>query len=269
MKKISISDIDESIVFFDIYGILQNWNKKSVFSYMSSARPNHGFMYILCDSVNFEYYDGSKETYKQGSLLYIPKGLRYKVTFSDKNDEFTTLLLNFSISEDAVFYDRITLLVSSASAKYTDEFYNIISYYKNTKNNYFSIMASFFTLLDNISKHIEKRTITNREYKIIEPAVTYIDSHINENLNIPDLAGMCHVSESCFRNYFKKYTGRSPIEYITDIKLEKSKRMLKSPDIPIQVISAELGFYDCSYFYKMFKKKNHITPAQFRQSHNI
>lgn len=267
MRKVNFSDQDDDIVFFDIYGMLQSWNKSSMFSYLSTQRPNHGFMYLLCDKIIFEFPDGGRKEYIRGDIIYIPNGLRYKVSFEDKNDSFNTLLINFSTDKEIVFYESTALVVSSASSKYTDEFYNIISSYKMMKNSYYSIMTSFFSLLDNISKHIRKKEFSKGKYESIEPALTYIDFHLNDKLYISQLAKMCLMSESSFRKYFREYIGEPPNEYILNQKLEKAKRMLKSPDIPVHAVADELGFYDCAYFYKLFMKKYGITPVTFRNKY--
>lgn len=269
MNKEDIFSIGDDVGFHDVYAIMQNWNARSnsKYSYILAPRPNHGLMYIMCDRITFEYQNGLKESYVRGNIIYIPKGLRYKVYLEDKNDNFNTMLINFSTQKDIVFFDKVTLVVSKASAKYTDEFNNMVLSYKKLKNSYFAIMTSFYSLLDKIANHIKKKEINSGEYDVIEPALTYIDFHLNNKIYVTELAQMCLMSETSFRKYFKKYTGKSPNEYILDLKLDKSAIMLKNLDISINTIAEELGFYDSAYFYKMFVKKYNITPAMLRQKY--
>lgn len=270
MQKISFQNINEDISFYNVYGMFQVWNKSNEYkyNYSNTARPNHGIFYVLCDNVLFQYEDGRSVSFEKGSLIYIPKGLKYKARMSDKKEECNTLLINFSIKGDVAFYDEITLLTSSASEKYLEEIYSIISDYRSKKSSYCNIMSSFFKLIGYISDHIEKKNIISLGYKNIQPAISYIDFHLNEKLYIPALAKMCHMSESCFRKDFKKLTGLSPNNYITGKRLEKAEKMLKNDDIPISSIVTELGFYDISYFYKVFTSKCGITPVEFRKNHN-
>lgn len=267
MREILINNIGDNTQFYDVYGIFQIWNKKSTYSYMANPRPNHGFMCVLCHSITIISNNGNREVFRRGDILYLPKGYSYFVEFYDDKSEFNTLLINFnmrdSLGDDIVFYKKVTRLVSSASARYTDIFLRIINRYRSDVNSYFSLMSDFYGLLDILARHIGKKRLLNNEYKIIAPAIIYIDSHINENTTVAELAKMCLVSETCFRRYFGICMGMNPSRYKIKTKIKKAKQMLGTGDMSANDIAAELGFYDLPYFYKVFKKETGITPAQY------
>ena len=56
----------------------------------------------------------------------------------------------------------------------------------------------------------------------------------------------------------------TPNEYINRLRLEKAAELLLSTDIPISSLASELGFYDCAYFHKLFKKRYGRSPGDFR-----
>ena len=223
-------------------------------------------MYILCDSVRIEYPDGKIEFFQIGDIIYIPKELRYYVKFSGDTEHLDALLINFSILGEGIVCDRVVRLISNAPTVYADAFRKIISLYTQTKNYRYGIMENFYRLLNEIDNCIESNTALDPLYQSIMPAITYIESHINERLRIGKLAKLCLLSESAFRKRFKICTEKTPTEYISDLKLEKATELLKSTDIPINTIVSELNFYDSAYFYKLFRKKTGVAPSLFRKA---
>ena len=268
MPHLSENITAADIVFFNVYGLHLRWTKQSSFSYMQSPRPNHGFMYILCDKIEVEYKNGEKESFFKNNLIYIPEGLYYSVRFFGESESLDALLINFSVLGELPRCNGIKRLVSSADSSYSDRFYKIVSLYTNTKNHKYGIMEQFYALLVRLSSHLENKTISSPLHKSILPAVNYINSHVNEQIYIPELAKKCLLSESAFRKRFLESFKKSPAEYISGLKLEKAAELLKNTDVPICRIVSELGFYDSAYFYKLFKKKFGTTPSVYRESAN-
>lgn len=79
-----------------------------------------------------------------------------------------------------------------------------------------------------------------------------------------DIANELNMSYSNFRKVFKEYTGFAPAQYIQDIKLSKAKELLTNTSIPIKEIAYLMGFENQEYFFTAFRKKNNITPAEYR-----
>lgn len=177
----------DELVFFNVYGIFLHWTKQSSFSYLSTPRPNHALMYILCDRVRIEYPDGTVEIFQKGSVIYIPKGLRYSVKFSGNTEHLEALLINFSIGGAVPPCRKVIRLVDDAVASDTDAFYTIISLYTQAQNCRYAVMGKFYHLLDRISAHMESKIPATSAYRSILPAIDYIDSHIMRDCLFPPL----------------------------------------------------------------------------------
>lgn len=104
------------------------------------------------------------------------------------------------------------------------------------------------------------------EDTVLYPALEFIDNHYQEKLHMDDLAKLCHISTGYFSKLFKRETGKNFTTYVNDVKLEKSKYLLEHSRRPIINISSDLGYDDCGYFIKLFKKKYNVTPAAHRRS---
>jgi AraC-like DNA-binding protein len=97
----------------------------------------------------------------------------------------------------------------------------------------------------------------------------YIDEHSHERLKVEALAEKCHMSYSYFAKKFYELYGQSCKDYIEFIRISKVKDLLLFTSFDLNYISQETGFADCSHLIRTFKKKNGITPKQFRIQHNI
>ena len=65
---------------------------------------------------------------------------------------------------------------------------------------------------------------------------------------------------------FKELTRMSPLEYLTLLRVERSKTLLRDTALSIKEIAAEVGYYDASSFIRRFKQITGVTPLQYRRS---
>ena len=80
------------------------------------------------------------------------------------------------------------------------------------------------------------------------------------------MAHLLHLSSSYFSSLFKKETGVNFSTYLSQVRIEESKKLLKNTNYTIMQIAMEVGFEDQSYFTKVFKNNTGLTPKEFRRS---
>ena len=130
-----------------------------------------------------------------------------------------------------------------------------------------SLLFKFFSLLyknDLIEKHQDKNSLTINTTDKIKLILNYINDHYSEDISINTLAELCEYSQYHFMRFFKKHIGLTCIQYINNLRLEKSSILLTSTNNTIMDISLEVGFDNLSYFNKLFKRKYNLTPKEFR-----
>lgn len=93
----------------------------------------------------------------------------------------------------------------------------------------------------------------------------YIDNHFKENITLDMLSSFSHVSKYYLVHAFSKEYGCSPMNYLTECRLEESKKMLKNDDYSLSLISRLIGFSSPSYFSQTFKKNIGMTPNEYRK----
>lgn len=79
------------------------------------------------------------------------------------------------------------------------------------------------------------------------------------------MASLCNISPSYFSKLFKREIKENFASYVNKVKIEKVKELLQNSDTPVINISIDLGFEDCGYFIKVFKKIENVTPAIYRK----
>lgn len=95
-------------------------------------------------------------------------------------------------------------------------------------------------------------------------AVNYINTHYYDKLPINKIASVVNIHPGYLYRVFKKQTGMTPNQYITDVRMEKARMLLKNTNIPIIEISSYVGLSSPQYFDRLFKKTEGITPGQYR-----
>lgn len=73
------------------------------------------------------------------------------------------------------------------------------------------------------------------------------------------------LAERTFKRRFKQATGMPPLEYVHALRLEEAKQLLESGNQPIEEIANQVGYEDAGFFSRLFRRKVHLTPAQYRK----
>jgi AraC-like DNA-binding protein len=99
----------------------------------------------------------------------------------------------------------------------------------------------------------------------LENVLAYMNMHFHEPIDLTRYAKMCYVSRDRFLHMFKAHTGVSPYKYQLQIRIDRATEMLIYSSVSINEISLAVGFRDCSYFCRIFKKFTGKTPTQYRK----
>ena len=98
----------------------------------------------------------------------------------------------------------------------------------------------------------------------IKPAIDFIKAFYDQQISLADIAEAAHLSVSRLSHVFKEQMNITIIDYLTQVRIEKAKRLLISTDKNCTEICYEVGYNNQSYFTRIFKESLGITPRQFR-----
>jgi AraC family transcriptional regulator len=94
--------------------------------------------------------------------------------------------------------------------------------------------------------------------------VEFIDANLESDISLADLAAVAELSSFHFSREFRKSTGRTPQQYVMQQRLERAKRLLAQPELPIVEVSLRSGFKNQSHFTSWFRKYTNFTPKLWR-----
>ncbi len=99
----------------------------------------------------------------------------------------------------------------------------------------------------------------------IQGMKTYIKKNYHKNITLEEIADSVYLSPSYASRIFKENQGITITDYISKVKLEEAKKMLQNPEYKIDYIAEKLGYNDASYFSKVFRRKEGMSPTQYRR----
>ncbi len=168
------------------------------------------------------------------------------------NQEFT---IPYLIRKDHPAYTSLRKIFGQINSLYSGA---AVGYELAMKSLFLQVI---FLLLQYSEKNLSSETGTPSDK--LKLVLDYIEVHYAQSLTVSDLAKLCYFSEYHFMRFFKKHMSMTCIEYINNLRLEKSVALFEQGNTSILDVSLSVGFHNLSYFHRAFKKKYHMTPLSF------
>ncbi|MEG3807892.1 AraC family transcriptional regulator [Aerococcus mictus] len=111
-----------------------------------------------------------------------------------------------------------------------------------------------------------KSEFTNEE--IIHWLKKYIDNYYTKDISLDHLSNLISMNKYYMIRLFSEAFSASPIDYLIKVRIDKTKQLLKATNFSISHVGKLVGFGSASYFSKMFKRLNGISPSQYRKEHS-
>lgn len=216
--------------------------------------------------------DGVSYHLKQGDLIfYAPMQFHTQSTFEKISSSYLTinfkmnfnhadLLCNkiFSIQRDSYFI--VTRLIEELS---NDNLYS-----NDLSLCYLKELIIQMLRLDNSHFHSKPTTHMQQTYEneLLNDILLYIDDNIYEKISVSTLCDHFCISTSMLHSLFRKNMNNTAKNYINELKLSKSKELIRNSTHTLSEISEMLGFSSIHYFSKKFKSYFNISPTEYSKS---
>lgn len=122
--------------------------------------------------------------------------------------------------------------------------------------------------LKNLFKSIVNNHMQNESgyNNAVESAKKFISANYYKDISLELMANYVYLNPSYFSELFKKETGRNFIEYLTGVRINRAKELLKNTGLKSYEVCEAVGYTDSKYFSKLFKKIVGVTPSEYKGS---
>jgi AraC-like DNA-binding protein len=256
---------------------------KSLFFYINSI----GHFY--CD----HNYKISREKYDSFLLMYIVKGQGlltikdtpqpiqandtilincYEPHSYETDTHLETLWIHFdgNISLDYfnLINERMRNVISTTSSTLIQDYLltTITDFKENKIINEAIVSCNIQRMLAELLNLCSESSLENSSNSnSIAEAITYMRNNFKNKISLEEISNHICISPFHFSRIFKRETGYSPYEYVTMIRLNHAKALLKTTKLLIKEIAFECGFSSETNFVIAFKNHTKITPSKFRK----
>lgn len=153
--------------------------------------------------------------------------------------------------------------------KFNNNLYNIYDYYKlsivNSDEEFLIKLGREFL---NKYRNEFAKEFQKSENKIINQAISFIETYYYEKIKLDDLSEKLHISKNYLCNLFRVQTGFTFCQYLNIVRLKEAKKLIDK-GYNLQYISFECGFSSHAHFSTNFKKYFGITPGEYRKINKL
>jgi len=135
---------------------------------------------------------------------------------------------------------------------------------KMTQSDILRLQLKLWSEISEVIDEINILRDTNMD-SIINKAKDYILKNYVDEISLEEISQYVSVSPYYFSKLFKQQTGENFIDFLTYVRIEKAKEMLRVTDLSMKVIAKKVGYKDPNYFSRVFKKVTQMKPSDFRQ----
>ena len=154
------------------------------------------------------------------------------------------------------------------SPTYTYLFKEMIMELQTCRVGYEELLSMYLEQVFVLVQHsrMEKRpTVSSHIQGEMGIARRYFQEHYNEDINIEEYAISRNMSVSWFLRNFKQVTGKSPMQYILNIRINNAVSLLETTDYNVTEISTIIGYENPLYFSRLFHKQKGLSPSEYRK----
>ena len=103
----------------------------------------------------------------------------------------------------------------------------------------------------------------------VNRALQYIEMHLSQPIDADTLAAFCGITRKHFTTLFRKETGKTVSQYLTDARCARAAELLENTQLLVQEISHYVGYEDTNYFARVFKNSLGLSPQDYRKAKRL
>lgn len=209
--------------------------------------------------------DGTDYILEPGMLLHVPKGVNLIKRSMERKPVQVAFVCYRILSEDRVPSNEHFKLQIENKERLKANIVELKKYNEQpVATATLKCQLLFLTLLDTIIDGVRQYDEKEHNHSI-EEILQFIHEHYQEHLSVTHIADLFQIERRHLAYLFKRYTGMSPLNYLTEYRIRRSKELLRQADYSIAKVAELVGFEDNLYFSRIFKKRTGYSPSAYRE----
>ena len=261
----------DDLEFFDFHCIEWHWHREFEFLYVESGE-------IICGI-------GEKQIIlSKGDAIFINSKILHRFYASSGGviPNFVCMP-EFIAPENSLVYKKYILPIISSNmsfqcfqiaepwqARIIQIMIKIMGTQENEKIRELSTLALLQDLwlifYENVklSDKEKMQTVDEAAQKRVQLMMQYIHENYNHEMSLDEIASHIGISKSTALNLFQRFLHTTPVIYLIGYRLQAASWLLKNTNKKVKTIAYESGFRNVDYFCRLFKKRYHLTPSEYR-----
>ncbi len=238
------------------------------------------------------FADGISSILEEGQAVFHKPG-EYHTHISDNEVPNNLFVVSFECQSEIIkFFENKTFTLDKTSktllSLFVQETKNALGriigdYYDKTTPDFtkgkfgsFQLMRYHFTefLINLIRGNSEKAEAVcsiiqerlDEKNIFVTRIISYLEYNIYNKITLNDICNNFFVKKTYLSSLFKEHTGKSPMRYYADLKIEEAKKLLRDNTLSVTEISDRLGYSGIHYFSKAFKEYTGFSPTAYKRS---
>lgn len=217
----------------------------------------------------------------ENDMVYIPQGS--KLACEALTDDFTFTSIRFTAAiplRDREVWSGILgfdTKVTCSDPQVKSYFQSIVKEKETASKGKYFLLRGYLELIVGYMINRSEAARSDRPQKPftikadnkldnrVEVVLDYMMNNFHKNIGIEEMSALVHISSSSLRRLFKLHTGKSPSEFLAELKMVVAARKILETNERISDIAYHVGIDDPNYFSRMFKKHFGVTPYSYRQ----
>lgn len=247
--------------------------------YEERQLDRYSYILSLCTYGNCVYWvDGQKRIVEKGELLLIPPCCFYYGK-SIPTHVHTKQVLHFRVREQTQISadndihqlpllqrDQVLHIKPGSYERLHDLIKQIVVQWRE-KPAYYELMSQgvLLQLLVEINREYDRGQMRDDKQRLAEQMKRYIQQHYSSRVTKEQLGDVIRRTPNYAATLFKDVTGQTISQYMHDERMKRAVYMLTESQLTVSEIAEFLGYPEVSYFYRIFKKKMGMPPAEMMQ----
>ena len=227
---------------------------------------------------------------QKGDICFINRNQLHSLCCDGNNScEHKTFILDLSIfnNNKDIFDKYIRPLVedrnfshirftgtSSHAARIYEDMVEIEKYKEEKPEAYeLGIVSRTYDIVMNLYNVYINSDVENNRYdynlELLKKMIEFIKDNYHDEISLNNISDNAGISPATCNRLFKEYTGKTPIVFLNNYRLEKAAEKIRNSYDSISNIAMDSGFFQQSYFNRVFLKEYGVTPKKYRNLYNM